>query len=147
MTAEAVAGSETLVTHPIRWRRTVYGGTLGVAAALAVTAIATHGRSGNHDGPTIKYSSAQAMAAKAGCASSFVESTAHAGVSSIGSCVIKGSKVTFVVLPSIDAAYVWLDGANATASPRQYGGVGDGWVVIGPDEVVQNEVAQALTTP
>lgn len=147
MTIEAVAGSEPLVTRPIRWRRIVGWGALGIVAAAAVTAVVTHARSGNHDGPTIKYSSAQAMAVKAGCASSFVESTAHAGVTSIGSCTINSSKVTLVVLPNVDAAYAWFDGANATASARQFGGVGDGWVVLGSNEKVQSAVGAALTTP
>jgi hypothetical protein len=147
MTIEA-ATPGTVVDGPIQWRRIVRWSALGLAAALAVTVLVVHhARSATHDGLTIKYSSAQSMAAKAGCASSFAASTAHSGVTSIGSCAIDGSKVTFVVLPNVDAAYAWLDGANAIASPRQYGGVGDGWVVIGPDEGVQSAVGRALTTP
>ena len=131
----------------IQWRRVVRWSALGLAAALALTVLVVHhARSATHDGLTIKYSSAQSMAAKAGCASSFAGSTAHSGVTSIGSCTIDGAKVTFVVLPNVDAAYAWLDGANAVASPRQYGGVGDGWVVIGPDKKVESAVGQALTT-
>jgi hypothetical protein len=147
MTMDSVTAPDTFVDNHTRWRRIVAWTALGVAAAIAVSAFVMHAGSGNHDGPTIRYSSAQAMAAKAGCASSFIGSTAYAGVTSTGSCTVRGSKVMLVVLPNVDAAYAWLDGANAMASTRQYGGVGDGWVVYGPNATVQSAVGKALTTP
>jgi len=122
--------------------------TLGLVVVLAVGGwLVQHVQAGSNDGPTINYSSAQAMAQKAGCASTFAESTAHGGVTSTGSCLMNGSTILFVVLPNTDMAYAWFDGAQAVAETPHHGAVGAGWVAYGTDSQAMDAVTRALTTP
>lgn len=100
------------------------------------------------DGPTITYASAESMAEKAGCGDTFQSSTAYAGVVSAGTCSVNGHEVIFRVLPNIDAAYGWADGARKDpGQPQGFLGVGEGWVAFSLDLEASNAVVAALTTP
>ncbi|HVQ86894.1 MAG TPA: hypothetical protein VMT88_01825 [Actinomycetes bacterium] len=119
----------------------VFGLLIVLLACGAVLAV--HAETGSQ---AVKYESAQAMATKAGCGTSFHSRVAHAGVTSTGECTIDGSMVVLVVLPTVDAAYAWFDGANAAATEPHHGVVGDGWVAYGDDSDAMNYVARSLTT-
>jgi hypothetical protein len=148
MTTREQVVSERPITEPrSRPVRTVVV-TVGLVALLAAGGwLVQHVWAGSNDGPTINYPSAQAMAQKAGCASTFAGSAAYEGVTSTGSCVVNGSTVLLVVLPSTDMAYAWFDGAQALATTPHHGTVGAGWVAYGTDLESMNAVSQALTTP
>ena len=106
--------------------------------------LVVHAESGSHE---LRYESAQAMATKAGCGTSFHARVAHAGVTSTGECTVDGSLVVLVVLPTVDAAYAWFEGANTAAADPHHGVIGEGWVAYGGDPDAMNQVAQAMTTP
>jgi hypothetical protein len=88
------------------------------------------------------------MADKAGCASTFRRTTNYAGIVSAGTCRVAGSEVELRVLPSIDAAYAWIDGTHGTSgAPAGFNVVGDGWVAHSRDQSAMNRVSRALTSP
>ncbi|MFL6136462.1 MAG: hypothetical protein ACJ74O_01500 [Frankiaceae bacterium] len=109
------------------------------------TAWALQHRSG--DGHEVRYASAAAMAARAGCVHTYQPTATYAGVVSAGRCRMDGGWVDFRVLPSLSAAYAWLDGAHGpSGKPEGFGVVGDGWVAHSLDRTAMVRVTRSLTS-
>jgi hypothetical protein len=125
-------------------------GLIGVAAAAVVVAgggtswAAVAHRSA--DGTPVRYASASEMAWRAGCAHTYQPTARYAGVVDAGRCRIDGAWVELRVLPSLMAAYAWLDGTHGpTGAPRGYNVVGDGWVAHSLNRTAMVRVTRLLT--
>jgi hypothetical protein len=119
------------------------GVVTAVVSAGSGTAWALRHRS---DGPAVRYATAAEMARRAGCARTYQATVAYAGVVSAGRCRLHGAWVELRVLPSLDAAYAWLDGAHGpSGAPSGYNVVGDGWVAHSLDRTAMVGVTHALT--
>lgn len=81
------------------------------------------------------------MATKAGCAASYAEVEAPAGVQSAGACKVHGRVVDFRVQQSINYAEPW----PTSDGQRRPTYVGNGWIVHTDDATTLNEVGARLT--